>query len=542
MKMKWLILFIPAGLILLLAGCRQGTKSKPEITARNTAVNKSNAYNDLFLDSTAVEKFIAQQKIGDTTANAMRSFYNVRNFEYAWFDSQGLTEQALGFRSLYHYSKDTSGSRQMEIRLDELMNDNDTTITGNEAGIIKTELQLTQRFIQFSQENYADLNTAQLQQFIPIQKQRLLQLADSILANNSREHRDYEAATPAYAAMKKQLAQYVDIAKKGGWPAITADKKKYTKGDSAAAIQLVKKRLQATGELSGADSSTLFDDTLEAAIKTFQQTHGYTPTGLLTDTLLHDMNIPVLARVQQLVMNMERMRWAPAGPEGRLIIVNIPEYVLHVWEGEKKVFDMPVVVGKEGSSTTMFYGDLNQIVFNPYWHVPRSIVRKEILPHIAKNKNYLAENEMEITGERNGVPVIRQRPGKKNALGHVKFLFPNSFNIYFHDTPVKSLFEKDKRAYSHGCIRLGDPVKMANYLLQDMPDWTPEKVDSAINKGDKEKYVKLKHSVPVLVTYYTAWVDEQGALQFRDDIYGHDARLAQKMFTDGQGQALTSAN
>jgi murein L,D-transpeptidase YcbB/YkuD len=140
------------------------------------------------------------------------------------------------------------------------------------------------------------------------------------------------------------------------------------------------------------------------------------------------------------------------------------------------------------------------------------------------------------------VPVIRQRPGKKNALGHVKFLFPNSFNIYFHDTPVKGLFEKDKRAYSHGCIRLSDPVKMANYLLQDMPKWSPEKVDSAINKGDKEKYVKLKHAVPVLVTYYTAWVDEQGALQFRDDIYGHDARLAQKMFTDGQGQALTSAN
>jgi len=531
MKMKWLIVLIPAGL-LLIAGCRQGGKGKPGITPRNTAVNSSNAYNNLFLDSAAVEKYIAAQNPGDTIANAMRSFYNARNFEYAWFDEQGLTEQARGFRSLYHYSKDTTeGARQLETRLDALMNDDDTTVDGSNAGIIKTELQLTQRFITYAQNKYKDISRTQLERFIPIRKQEVLQLADSVLAIDSREHAKYESANPAYAAMEKQLEKYTGIAKKGGWPAVTAAKKKYKKGDSDPAIQLVKKRLAVTGELTGADTSALFDDTLEAAVKNFQQTHGYTPSGNITDTIIRDMNVPVLARVQQLLINMERMRWAPGTQEGQLIIVNIPEYMLHVWDNNKKVFDMAVVVGKEGSSTTMFSGDLNQVVFNPYWHVPRSIVRKEILPAMERNKHYLADNDMEITGERNGLPVVRQRPGKKNALGHVKFLFPNSFNIYFHDTPAKWLFEKDKRAYSHGCIRLSDPVKMANYLLQDAPSWTPEKIDSAINKGDKEKYVGLKHPVPVLVTYYTAWVDEHNTLQFREDIYGHDARLAEKMFT-----------
>ncbi|HEU4554773.1 MAG TPA: L,D-transpeptidase family protein [Chitinophaga sp.] len=537
MKLKWLIVLLPAGLLLLLAGCRQqnNNKGKPEITPRNLAINSSNAYNNLFLDSAAVEKYIAAQNPGDTIANAMRSFYNARNFEYAWFDELGLTEQARGFRSLYHYSKDTTeGTRRLETRQDALMNDDDSTVNPHDPGIVKTELQLTQRFIQYALNKYDDISTSQLEQFIPIRKQPVLQLADSVLAIDSREHEQYKADNPGYAAMEKQLEKYTGIAKKGGWPAVTADKKKYRKGDSAPAIQLVKKRLQITGELAGADTTALFNDTLEAAVKSFQQNHGYTPTGIITDTIIQDMNVPALTRVQQLLINMERMRWAPGRPEGQLIIVNIPEYMLHVWDGNKKVFDMEVVVGKEGSSTTQFSGDLNQVVFNPYWHVPRSIVRKEILPAMEKNKHYLEENDMEITGERNGLPVVRQLPGKKNALGHVKFLFPNSFNIYFHDTPAKWLFEKDKRAYSHGCIRLSDPLKMANYLLQDMPEWTPEKIDSAFNKGDKEKYVRIKHAVPVLVTYYTAWVDEHNTLQFREDIYGHDARLAEKMFTDAK--------
>jgi murein L,D-transpeptidase YcbB/YkuD len=138
---------------------------------------------------------------------------------------------------------------------------------------------------------------------------------------------------------------------------------------------------------------------------------------------------------------------------------------------------------------------------------------------------------MEIVREENGIPVVRQLPGPENSLGKVKFLFPNDFNIYFHDTPAKSLFGKDKRAFSHGCIRLSDPVWMANYLLRDNAEWTPERIEEAMNSG-KEKYVKVKKSVPVFITYYTAWVDESGLLNFRDDIYKHDAKIAGKMFTN----------
>ena len=177
----------------------------------------------------------------------------------------------------------------------------------------------------------------------------------------------------------------------------------------------------------------------------------------------------------------------------------------------------------------MFTGNLNQIVFSPYWNVPSSIVEKEILPAMQRNPNYLASQNMEIVKQTSNLPVIRQLPGPKNSLGKVKFLFPNSFNIYFHDTPAKSLFERDKRAYSHGCIRLAEPEKMANYLLRNNPEWTPERIHEAMNSGD-EKYVKLKNPVPVFITYYTAWVDESGQLNFREDIYSHDKKLAEKMF------------
>ena len=284
-----------------------------------------------------------------------------------------------------------------------------------------------------------------------------------------------------------------------------------------------------TGDLSGNDTSQVFNDTLVTAVKNFQARHGFSETGSISDSLIKEMNVPVTKRLEQLLMNMDRMRWLANNPSGNLIVVNIPEFVLHVYEGKQKAFDIDVVVGKEGHNTMMFNGDLNQVVFSPYWNVPPSIVAKEILPAIEKNPNYLAKENMEITGNDDGLPVVRQKPGASNALGKVKFLFPNSFNIYFHDTPAKSLFEKDKRAYSHGCIRLKEPEKFANYVLRNQPEWTPEKISEAMNSGD-EKYVKVKDPIPVVITYYTAWVDDNGRLNFREDIYGHDERLAEKMF------------
>ncbi len=511
---------------------RANPQNEEGVSIRDYSITKENAYNDIFLDSSSFEKFVADNPSDDSVSSNMRDFYNVRNFEYAWFDSKGLTEQALGFRSLYKFKTD-SVNKKLDQQMDNLLL-HESAIDPTDPSIIKIELQLTRRFVQFILDSYQDDNITirNLESFVPIKKLAVFELADSILSRKSEDAVKFAKVNPAFNSLREQLNIYLPIAKKGNWDTVPSSKTKYAVGKNFPAIVHFKNRLAATGELAVADTSSTFTPELEAAIKTYQSTHGITPDGKITPALIKSLNIPAIERVKQLLVNMERMRWMPTHKEGKLIMVNIPEFTLHVTEGESHVNHMPVVVGKEGHTTVMFSDDLEQIVFSPYWNIPPSIVKSEILPSMNKNGNYLAKNNMEIvSGGNSNLPVIRQRPGPTNSLGKVKFLFPNSFNIYFHDTPAKSLFEKDQRAYSHGCIRLGDPVWMANYLLENSPEWTPEKIEAAMNSGT-EKTVRLKNPVPVLITYYTAWVDEEKKLNFREDIYGNDASCAAKMFTN----------
>ena len=350
-----------------------------------------------------------------------------------------------------------------------------------------------------------------------------------VLANSNTNNKNYAAFNESYGLLKNKLQQYSSIAKNGGWPKLEMDAKQYRPGASNQNIALLKRRLRLTGDLTNSDTSETADMDLLNALKAYQQNHGYTPSGKVTASLLNDLNIPVLDRIQQILINMQRMRWMPDRSTGVLIKVNIPEYVVYVDSGKNRLFKMDVVVGAEGHNTTMFSGNINQVVFSPYWNIPSGIAQKEVIPGLRRDRNYLKKRNM----ERVGGSAFRQKPGPRNALGKVKFLFPNSFNIYMHDTPQKGYFDRAKRGLSHGCIRLSDARKMAIYLLQRYPDWTVGKIDSAMNSGH-ELFVKLKPAVPVIITYYTAWVDEKDVLHFANDLYQHDKTMAQKMFNNPQ--------
>lgn len=543
--MKKTLLFLAICTSLIMSCNNEGNnsdgtgKKNKKISSRNYSITPSNAYSDLFLDSSVVEKFISEKKIPDSIAWRIRSFYNSRNFEFAWFSSDGLTEQARGFWNLHnHYTSSTDDTaldnKALKKRMDNFITEESLSPSAKDKTFINTELQLTSNFIRHTLLAYETeyVKRKEMERFVPASKQDALYLADSLLKKKHKDDKYYEDVNPSYGLLKEKLASYYNLYEKGGWPMIVVKKKNYKKGMIAPEISLIKKRLLLTGDLPGDDTSHVFNDTLAQGIKKFQRRHGLEANGIVTEATLKEMNVSVSHRIQQLLINMDRMRWLPVQPEGNLITVNIPAFMLHVTDGNKKVFDMDVVVGKEGHDTRIFTGNLNQVVFSPHWNVPKSIVEKEILPAIEKNPNYIEEQNMEMTEDKDGdgFPEIRQKPGGENALGKVKFLFPNSFNIYFHDTPSKSLFAKDKRAFSHGCIRLSDPAKMANYLLKNQSGWDAVKVEEAMNSGE-EKFVKLKKPVPVLITYYTAWVDENGQLNFREDIYGHDAQLTKKMFT-----------
>jgi L,D-transpeptidase YcbB len=244
--------------------------------------------------------------------------------------------------------------------------------------------------------------------------------------------------------------------------------------------------------------------------------------------LIKTLNVPVEDRIRQMLLNLERMKWMPERPAD-FIVVNIPEYRFRVYEEGKEALAMDVVVGKAANRTVVFSDELKYVVFSPYWNIPRSIVRNEIYPAMQRSSSYLRRNNMETTGTSNGLPIVRQKPGRGNALGQVKFIFPNSYNIYFHDTPAKSLFSRDKRAFSHGCIRLHKPFELAKYLLQYADSWTDAAIKKAMSSS-KEKWVTLKQTWPVFITYFTSWVNANGDVQFRDDVYGHDKKLESHLF------------
>ena len=541
--MKKILVFLTLCSLVFISctNSQEDDKEKAEIekkvSKRDYSITKANAYSDLFLDSMRMEKFIAEKKFSDSIIRRMRSFYNTRNFQFAWFTSNGLTEQARGFWNLHEYFttyvNDSSSLQNKELvkKMDNLIIEENMKVNGSSESIIETELTLTQHFIDYTLQNYEKgyVKRKEMERFIPRKKEDIVALADSLINKKHNDDKYFEDINDNYRLLKDQLARYHKITVAGGWPTVPAEIIKVKKGSSSPAVAILKKRLQITGDLPAADSSQVFNDTLELAIKNAEARFGYNADGKITEAFLKDLNVPAVERLKQILINMNRMRWMPNKPAGNLLVANIPEFVVHAYEGSNKVFSMNVVVGKEGHNTMMFTGDLNQIVFSPYWNIPQSIVRSEILPAMQNDPDYLARNNMEIVSENGDLPTIRQLPGPGNSLGKVKFLFPNSFNIYFHDTPAKSLFNREKRAYSHGCIRLAEPEKMANYLLRNNSEWTASRISQAMNSGE-EKYVKLKNPVPVFISYYTAWVDEQGRMNFREDIYEHDQKIKNKMF------------
>jgi murein L,D-transpeptidase YcbB/YkuD len=245
------------------------------------------------------------------------------------------------------------------------------------------------------------------------------------------------------------------------------------------------------------------------------------------------------ATIERIVLNMERWRWMPDALGARYILVNIPSYHLDVIEGGRSVLGMKVVVGKPASPTPVLADSMTSIVFSPYWNIPPNIARDETLPQVRKDPGYLDRNNIEIvrSGEGGG-PVdassvdwssadagalrFRQRPGKGNSLGEVKFVFPNHFNVYLHDTPADKLFDRIERDFSHGCVRLERPGDLARYVLRDQPEWTDDKIKAAMQAGT-ERSVALKEALPVYLTYFTAW-EENGDIRIGDDVYKYDSK------------------
>jgi len=355
-------------------------------------------------------------------------------------------------------------------------------------------------------------------------------LLDSVISDPQLLNRDESVLFSQYYKLRAVLQRYREIEKKGGWNSIDLDPKlkTYKPGDTAKAILQIRERLFITGDLKQNNKSNQYDHELVEAIKKYQHRNGYNPDTLISPKHIKEMNIPIGVRIKQIIVNIERCRWiSPEFAKAKeFIVVNIPSFKLDLVRDGKNEFESSVIVGKNVTKTVIFSGKLSYIVFSPYWNLPVSIINKEVKPGMAKHKNYLETNNMEWN---NG--QVRQKPGKNNSLGLIKFIFPNADNIYMHDTPAKSIFADESRAFSHGCIRVEKPRDLAVEILKDDPNWTPEKINAAMHAG-KESTYPLKSKIPVYIGYFTTWVDDRGEIDFYNDIYGLDERLAKLLIDE----------
>jgi L,D-transpeptidase YcbB len=357
-----------------------------------------------------------------------------------------------------------------------------------------------------------------------------------------------EPPYPGYKRTIQALHSYLELVKEYDGGPLPAVQKSIAPGDSYQGVPQLVQLLRLVGDLP-ADANvpadgTVYQGALVDAVKKFQGRFGRTADGRITSQTLADLNVPLAARVRQMQLTLERWRWLPLSYQKSPVIANIPEFHLRAYDENFKVtLQMNVVVGKAfGHDTPIFSDTMEYAVFRPYWNVPYSIAKAEFLPRLARDPDYLAKKGFEVVDSRQEVVAsgtvsgdvmaqlrasklfIRQTPGPKNSLGLVKFIFPNNYNIYFHDTPEQELFSKTRRDFSHGCIRLERPADLAVWVLRNNPGWDMERVRAAMN-GTTTQQVNLTHPIPVLIVYATVIVTEDGSVHFYDDIYGHDAAL-----------------
>lgn len=352
---------------------------------------------------------------------------------------------------------------------------------------------------------------------------------------------------PLYGTLRQALARYREIAKQPVWsqplPALPAAK--LAPGQSWRGTAALAGRLVALGDLpAGTQVPARYEGALVAGVKAFQSRHGLQPDGVIGKATLAQLDAPIASRVRQIELTMERMRWTPLdGP--RMIVVNVPEFMLRAYEVRDGKLDikleMKVIVGKAlDTRTPLFSEDMRYIEFSPYWNVPPSIAKRETIPRLRSDPGYFNQQGLEfVTGDGkavtslseenldavlNGRMRIRQRPGPMNALGDIKFMFPNNENIYLHHTPTPQLFKRDRRDFSHGCIRVESPVALAQFVMQDMPEWTEARIREAM-AGGKSKTVRLQQPLPVVLAYGTVIARADGRVSFLPDIYGHDKLL-----------------
>lgn len=487
------------------------------------------------------------------TADAVMDFYEHRGFEPVWTGrgAEGPASQVDELLTALRRA-DREGLHPSDYHVQEIASlyqayRSETSLST--AALTDLELLCTDAFLLYA----SDLLSGRVSATevtstwnIPHRQADLLELLHEVAADKTVE-KAFAAVRPQqpeYKALVDALQRYRALADGGGWPTVP-DGPKLERGVTSERVGQLRQRLAATGDLASPESAAsepaTFDAALHEAVMRFQARHGLTPDGIVGTGTRIALNVPAKARVQQLKVNLERWRWMPGDLGPRHILVNIAAGTLRLVENGEDALTMRVVTGTPYRQTPVFSDEISYLVFNPFWHVPHSIASQDKLAEIQKDVDYLESLNFKVfdgwgadarpidpwsidwsTLSPDHFPYrMRQDPGPNNALGRVKFMFPNPHNVYLHDTPTRGHFAASTRTFSSGCIRLEKPIELAERLLSDHADWTPQRIQSVLKTDSTEQSVPLRTRIPVHLQYWTAWTNDD-TVHFRSDVYSRD--------------------
>jgi murein L,D-transpeptidase YcbB/YkuD len=491
---------------------------------------------------------------------ALAPFYEARDYRPAWTDDRGPRKQALELMGAIGEAGDEGLNLEdyhfaaISRNLDRLGYSRGSDAGADPAILVDLELLLTDGFLIYASHllsGRVNPDTVDPEWFANRREADLAIVLERALSEDRIKGalRDLLPVHPGYTMLREALRTYRQIEVSGGWVKVP-NGPKMTKGQRGHRIVQLRKRLLATGDLEEGASTDApeFDETLEQAVRRFQARHGLEEDGVVGRETLSALNVAVEDRLHQIQVNLERWRWLPKDLGNRYVLVNLANFELEVVEAGRRVMDMRIIVGMGYRRTPVFTGKMTYLVLNPSWHVPPKIARLDKLPLIRKDPGYLSREHFRVfegwgaeateidpatvrwskVSRGNFRYHFVQDPGPWNALGRIKFMFPNPFDVYIHDTPSRELFQKTVRTFSSGCIRIEKPIQLAEYVLAGDLKWNDETIMAALETG-REQTVRLPAPIPVHLLYWTAWVDPSGTVQFRKDVYGRDWRVLEAL-------------
>ncbi len=533
---------------------RENAKGEP---AGKKTVKKTRVFTERVPVNFWIRYYILNHYDPSENQPKIKSFYRKRDFDPAWFDADRLTSPAKKYIDLISDAMidgllpDDYFYHDILFRLDRLRNTTD--VVQNHTGLVaEIDLMITRSFLRYVHDIQSGKENLDHHgnMLTTLREPDYTEILSAVM--NGKDVKDLLSSlrpqNPQYSLLSAVLGRLRAMAATGTWPGIPFTENIYP-GDTSGIVPLIRKRLRRTGDLNVDNmpaNKRIYDRRLMVGVEHFQQRMGLTVDGIIGQTTVADLNKSPAQMIEKVRVNLDRIRHIPVLRNTRSIVVNLPDYTLSYYEGGRLAGKMKVIIGDLENNTPMLDDSMEYIVFSPKWKVPEKIAKEELLPKIKRDTGYLKIHHYRLyQGKERIFPSsvdwgktdsmhfpyrIEQEPGPYNALGRIKFIFPNNRSIYLHDTPSAYLFDRKQRHFSHGCVRIEKPKELAEWLLNDhQPDLT-DSLDSYMNR-DEPEIVYLKHKVPVYFVYSTAWVDDRGKLNLRDDIYGLDRKADKQLRT-----------